>query len=191
MLDCKVLILSFAILDLINSTFSILIFQISYNILFKGGEYMKKQANNRVEVDFTEADIKLATTVLNKIRDIYSFFNYLKEKRDLPFAIVLIKSDHLKDLILKEKRKTDVYADLDITGINLIFIPVTKENECDGFVRRMMSGIEEDSGDFASIIKVKKNANLEETVFSLIIDYLMILKQPKKWRTGQVSYKEI
>ena len=55
----------------------------------------------------------------------------------------------------------------------------------------MMSGIEDDSGDFASIIKVKTNSKLEETVFSLIIDYLMIIKQPTKWRTGQVSYKEI
>ena len=152
---------------------------------------MKEQANKRVEADFTEADIKLATTVLNRIRDIYSFFTYLKEKRGSSFAIVLIKSDNLKETILKEKRKTDVYVDLDITDINLIFLPVMKEEECDGFVRRMMSGIEDDSGDFASIIKVKTNSKLEETVFSLIIDYLMIIKQPTKWRTGQVSYKEI
>jgi hypothetical protein len=145
----------------------------------------------RDSVDFREVDVKLAVKVLNKIRDVYCFFKYLKEKKDLPFAMVLIQSNALQETILREKRETDVYVDLDIEDMNLIFLPVTRENESDGFIRRMMSGVEERSGDFASIVEVKKNTDLEEAVFTLLVDYMMILKQPKEWRTGQISYKEV
>jgi len=153
--------------------------------------YMKLNVMKRDKVDFREVDVKLAVKVLNKIRDVYCFFKYLKEKRESPFAIVLIKSDTLQETILKQKRETDVFIDLDIEDMSLIFLPVTKENESDGFIRRMMSGIEEKSGDFACAVEVKKNVDLEEVVFTLLVDYLMILKQPEEWRTGQISYKEI
>lgn len=152
---------------------------------------MKLNIMKRDSVDFREVDVKLAVKVLNKIRDVYCFFKYLKEKKDLPFAMVLIQSNALQETILREKRETDVYVDLDIEDMNLIFLPVTRENESDGFIRRMMSGVEERSGDFASIVEVKKNTDLEEAVFTLLVDYLMILKQPKEWRTGQISYKEV
>ncbi len=154
--------------------------------------FLKKvQDLKRDKIDFKEVDVKLATMVLDKTRDIYSYFKYLKKERDLPFAIVLIKSDNLKEIILKEKRETDVYVDLDIVDMNLIFLPVTKDNECDGFIRRMMSGINETSGDFAAAVGVKKNVDLEEAVFPLLVDYFTLLKQPTEWRTGQISYKEI
>lgn len=152
---------------------------------------MKLNIMKRDSVDFREVDVKLAVKVLNKIRDVYCFFKYLKEKKDLPFAMVLIQSNALQETILREKRETDVYVDLDIEDMNLIFLPVTRENESDGFIRRMMSGVEERSGDFASIVEVKKNTDLEEAVFTLLVDYMMILKQPKEWRTGQISYKEV
>ena len=142
-------------------------------------------------IDFNEADIELVSIVSNKARDIYNFFKYLKETRDLPFAMVLIKSDNLKETILERKRDTDVFVDLDIEDMNLIFLPITKENECDGFIRRMMSDIKDNSGEFASVLQIKKNVGLEEAVFPLLIDYLMILKQPREWRTGQISYKEV
>lgn len=152
---------------------------------------MNDKIMKRAKVDFSELDVKLITNILNKTRDIYNFFKYLKETRDLPFTMVLIKSDTLKETILERKRETDVFVDLDIEDMNLIFLPITKENESDGFIRRMMSEIKDNSGEFASILEVKKNVALEEAVFPLLIDYLMILKQPREWRTGQISYKEV
>ena len=152
---------------------------------------MEKIIRKRPKVDFREEDVMLAVEVLNKARDVYGFFKYLKEKKDSPFAMVLIKSDTLKESILKEKRESDVFVDLGISYMTLIFLPITNKEESDGFIRRMMSGIKEKSGDFASIVEVKKNADLEETVFELFVDYLMLLKQPLEWRTGQISYHEV
>lgn len=151
------------------------------------GEIMR----NRPKVNFSEADMKLAVNVLNKIRDMYCFFKYLKEKHDSAFAMVLIKSNTLKEFILEQKRESDVYIDLDMEAMHLIFLPVMKKDESNGFINRMISGIEENSGDFASVVEVKKNADLEDTVFTLLVNYLMILKQPVEWRTGQISYKEV
>jgi hypothetical protein len=150
----------------------------------------EKDTKRNVEY-FREVDIKLLIKILNKTRDIYSFFKYLKEKKDSSFTMVLIKSETLRESILKEKRKTDVFVDLDIADMNLLFLPVAKKQENDGLTKRMMSGVQEGSGDFACIVGVQKKADLEETIFTLLVDYFMILKQPLEWRTGQISYKEV
>jgi len=152
---------------------------------------VEKIIKKRPKVDFREADVMLAVEILNKIRDIYAFFKYLKEKKESLFSIVLIKSDTLREVVLKEKRESDVFVDLGMPDMTLIFLPIKNKEESDGFIRRMMSGIKEKSGDFASVVEVTKNADLEETVFALLVDYLMLLKQPEEWRTGQISYNEI
>lgn len=155
-------------------------------VIMKEGSIIKRD-----RIDFNEADIKVVSMVMDKTRDIYNFFKYLKEARGLNFAIVLIKSDHLKENILNEKRETDIFVDLGREDMNLIIFPDTKRKECDGFTRRIMSEIEENSGDFASIIQIKKNVDQEEAIFTLLVDYLNILKQPLEWRTGQISYNKI
>ena len=152
---------------------------------------MEKIIRKRSRMDFTEVDVMQAVTVLNKARDVYGFFKFLKEKKESPFAMALLKSDTLKETLLKEKRDCDVFVDLGISDINLIFLPIIHKEESDGFIRSMMSGIKEKSGDFASVVEVKKNADLEETIFALLVDYLMLLKQPEEWRTGQISYHEV
>jgi len=142
-------------------------------------------------IDFNEADIELVSIVSNKARDIYNFFKFLKKTRDLNFAIVLIKSDNFKENILKEKRETDIFIDLEREDMNLIIIPDTKVKECEGFIARIMSRIKEGSGDFSSIVQVRNDIDLEEAIFTLLVDYLNILKQPLEWRTGQVSYSKV
>lgn len=144
------------------------------------------------KVEFKESDVKLALMILDKIRDAYNFFMNLKGINHSSFTIVLIKSETLRETILNGKRENDVFIDLDIPDLNLIFLlPSSDVDEADGFIRRMMSGIEEKSGDFASVVEVKNDTCLENTVFTLLVDYMMILKQPTEWRTGQISYKEV
>lgn len=142
-------------------------------------------------IDFNEADIELVYLVSNKARDVYNFFKFLKKTRDLNFAIILIKSDNLKETILKKKRETDIFIDLEREDMHLIIIPDTKEKECDGFTGRLMSGIKEGSGDFSSIVQVRNDIALEESIFTLLVDYLNMLKQPLEWRTGQVTYNKV
>lgn len=146
---------------------------------------------DRGSIDFNEADIKLVSMVVNKTRDIYNFFKYLKKSRGLSFTIVIIKSDNLKEKILKEKRETDIFIDLEREDMNLVIIPDTKTNGHDGFTRRIMSGFNEGSGDFFSIVQVGNDIDLEEAIFPLLVDYLNILKQPLEWRTGQISFHKV
>ena len=153
---------------------------------------MMKEARKKNKVEFKEADVKLALMIVAKIRDAYNFFINLKEIKNTSFTIVLIKSETLRETILDKKRENDVFIDLDIPDLNLIFLlPSSDIDEADGFIRRMMSGIEENSGDFASAVEVKTDTCIENTVFTLIVDYMMTLKQPTEWRTGQISYKEV
>lgn len=153
---------------------------------------MMTHERKREKVEFKESDVKLALKILDKIKDAYNFFINLKEIKQSSFTIVLIKSETLRETILNEKRENDVFIDLEIPDLNLIFLlPNSDIDEADGFIRRMMLEIEEKSGDFASVVEVKKDTNLERTVFTLLVDYMMILKQPTEWRTGQISYKEV
>jgi hypothetical protein len=166
----------------------------SYNKTKAGGilYIMMTDVRKKRKVEFKESDVKLALMILDKIRDAYNFFINLKEIKHSSFTIVLIKSETLRETILNEKRENDVFIDLDIPDLNLIFLlPSSDVDEADGFIRRMMSGIEEKSGDFASVVEVKNDTCLENTVFTLLVDYMMILKQPTEWRTGQISYKEV
>lgn len=140
---------------------------------------------------FDKEDIRLICMIISKTKDVYNFFSYLNRSKGLNFAIVLIKSDNLKNKILKEKRKTDIYIDLEREDMNLIILPEKKRKECNGFTRRIMSEIKEGSGDFASILQITKKIDLEEAIFTLLVDYLHIIKQPLEWRTGHISYNKL
>lgn len=158
----------------------------------KGHKLMKEgSVIERGSIDFNEADIKLVSLVLDKTRNVYNFFKYLKKSRGLSFTIVLIKSDNLKEKILKEKRETDIFIDLERKDMNLVIIPDTKTKGHDGFTRRLMSGFKEGSGDFFSIVQIENNIDLEDAIFPLLVDYLNLLKQPLEWRTGQISFQKI
>ena len=86
---------------------------------------------------------------------------------------------------------TTFYKELKTEGMNLLISPETNYEGSDKFIRRLIKDVPEDSGDFASVVEVKSSASLETAVFTLLLDYMNLLKQPKEWRTAQITYKEV
>lgn len=146
---------------------------------------------SRNKVDFTETEIKFGISVLNEIRDVYNFFAFLKKERGLNFSIILLNSQTLKDTILKNKRETDFYTELKTPGMNLIISPETNYEGSDRFIKRLIKDVSDVSGDFASVVEVKSETSLETALFTLLLDYMNLLKQSKEWRTAQITFKEV
>ncbi|MBD3789922.1 MAG: hypothetical protein IE885_06105 [Campylobacterales bacterium] len=85
---------------------------------------------------------------------------------------MLIDSKNLKNIILKEKRNTDILVDLNIRNLNFILTQETNHYGSNKFIQRLMSNINEESGDCASVIEVINHVKNKELIFSGALEIL-------------------
>ena len=152
----------------------------------------------RKKVDFTEDNVLLAMDILASVEDITDFFMFLKRERGINFTYILMNSGiaDFKDFLIREKRDTDVVIELqNNSDVNLVICQETDGDGANIFAKRIIEKLmeEKDSvGSFASILTVDTaHAENRTIIFSLVEDYLTVLKQPKEWRGGQMTFKTI
>ena len=152
----------------------------------------------RKKVDFTESDVLLAMDILNSVEDITDFFMFLKRERGVHFTYILMNSGipNFKKFLDMEKRDTDVVIELvNNPEVNLVICQETNEAGANIFAKRIVASLmeqKESVGSFASILTVdSETATNRSIIFYLVEDYLTLVKQPKEWRGGQMTFKTI
>jgi len=152
----------------------------------------------RKKVDFTEDDVVLAMDILNSVEDITDFFMFLKRERGVNFTYILMNSgiDNFKGFLHREKRDTDVIIELEKNrDVNLVICQETDSEGANIFAKRIIEKLMEENGSigsFASILTINStDVENRSIIFALVEDYLTLLKQPKEWRGGQMTFKII
>jgi len=152
----------------------------------------------RKRIDFNESDIMLAMDILESVEDMTDFFMFLKKERGISFTYILMNSgiSNFKEFLIKEKRDTDVIIRLNQNSdINLVICQETDEAGANIFAKRIIGKLLDEHnslGSCASILTVESTDIKNRTIiFSLVEDYLNLMKQPKEWRGGQMTFKTI
>jgi len=138
------------------------------------------------EVSFDESEVKLAKTMMDKLRTTVEFLYYLMESREkMSFTMILISADNLKLELLfpKWKRQTDVLIEID--KINNVYVIICQATDKEGgqvFAEILMSNIHMHGGvtSYCVITELTStNYSIQQVIFTMVEKYIY-LKQEKK-----------
>lgn len=141
------------------------------------------------EVSFDESEVKLAKTMMDKLRTTVEFLYYLIDSREkMSFAMILISADDLKlELLLpKWKRQTDVLIEIDkVNNVYAIICQATDKEGAQVFAEILMSNIHMYGGKTTYCVETElkhTQHSIQEVIFNMVEKYIYIKQENKSNR---------
>lgn len=150
------------------------------------------------EVAFNEAEVKLAKTMMDKLRTTVEFLYYLMDSREkLSFTMILISADDLQlaHLLPKWKRQTDVLIEIDKDqNVYAIICQATDKEGAQVFGEILMSNIYMHGGKTTYCVETElKNTQhtIQEVIFNMVEKYIYIKQEQKSNHVYFATLKSI
>ena len=164
----------------------------------RGGFTMfKYERRVRSEVSFHEDEVKLAKTMMDKLRTTVEFLYYLMEHRGkLSFTMIMISADELKleHLLQKWKRQTDVLIEIDeINNVYVIICQSTDKKGGEKFGEILISNISMHGASTTYCVEAElKNTvhSVQEVVFNMVERYIEIKQEKKSNKVFFTEFKK-
>jgi len=144
----------------------------------------ERRVNNKIS--FHEDEVKLAKTMMDKLRTTVEFLYYLMDHRGkLSFTMIMISADDLKleHLLQKWKRQTDVLIEID--NINNVYVIICQSTDKEGgqkFAEILMSNINMHGGSQTYCVEAELNGtehSIQEVIFNMVEKYIYIKQEQK------------
>ncbi len=161
----------------------------------KGFSMMNYERRTNLEVSFHEDEVKLAKTMMDKLRTTVEFLYYLMDYRGkVSFTMITLSADNLKlaTLLQKWKRQTDVLVEID--PLNNVYVIICQSTDREGgqkFAEILMSNISLHGGNTTFFVETELTStkhNIQEVIFKMVEKYITI-KQEKK--SNKVYFTEL
>jgi hypothetical protein len=144
---------------------------------------------------FSEVDIKLALTVLEKLEKPLELLYYLmKREHERPFVIMLLSARkvELERLIELEKRDTDLLFEIDKD--HALYALICQETKIDGgyrFAERFHRTLESKNAEHIYSVEIEVGSSkyeIKEVVFKLIETYMKAINEE---REGEIIFHSL
>jgi hypothetical protein len=149
------------------------------------------------EVAFHEDEVKLAKTMMDKLRTTVEFLYYLMDHRGkMSFTMIMISADDLKleHLLQKWKRKTDVLIEID--NINNVYVIICQSTDKEGgqkFAEILMSNINMHGGTVTYCVEAELTStehSIQEVIFNMVEKYIYIKQEQKSNEVFFTKFQE-
>lgn len=144
---------------------------------------------------FSESDIKLALTVLERLEKPLELLYYLmKREHERPFVIMLLSARkvELEKLIELEKRDTDLLFEIDKD--HALYALICQETKIDGgyrFAERFHRTLESENAENIYSVEIEVGSTryeIKEVVFKLIETYMKAISEE---REGEIIFHSL
>ena len=144
---------------------------------------------------FSESDIKLALTVLERLEKPLELLYYLmKREHERPFVIMLLSARkvELERLIELEKRDTDLLFEIDKD--HALYALICQETKIDGgyrFAERFHRTLESENAENIYSVEIEVGSTryeIKEVVFKLIETYMKAISEE---REGEIIFHSL
>ncbi len=144
----------------------------------------ERRLNNNIS--FHEDEVKLAKTMMDKLRTTVEFLYYLMDHRGkLSFTMIMISADDLKleYLLQKWKRETDVLVEID--NINNAYVIICQSTDKEGgkkFAEILMSNINMNGGSITYCVEAELTStehSIQEVIFNMVEKYIYVKQEQK------------
>jgi hypothetical protein len=157
----------------------------------------KYERRTSSDVSFHEDEVKLAKTMMDKLRTTVEFLYYLMEHRGhMSFTMIMISADDLKleHLLQKWKRKTDVLIEIDsLTNVYVIICQSTDKEGGEKFGEILISNINMHGGSATYCVEAELKSTLhsvQEVVFNMVEKYIDIKQEQMSNKVFFTEFKE-
>jgi len=149
------------------------------------------------EIAFHEDEVKLAKTMMDKLRTTVEFLYYLMEHRGmLSFTMIMISADelNLEFLLQKWKRKTDVL--IEINKINNVYVVICQSTDKKGgqkFAEILISNINMHGGAKTYCVEAELNGTkhtIQEVIFNMVEKYINVRQEEKSNEVFFTEFEE-
>ncbi len=147
---------------------------------------LKYERRSRRDMSFHEDEVKLAKTMMDKLRTMVEYFYYFMEYRGVEsFTMILLSADNIKldKLLKKGKRSTDILVEIDKEkNLYMLFCQATNSEGGKQYAEIIMSNITMHSGDniYCVVSELKTiKYTIQEVLFKMVEKYITI-KQDKR-----------
>ncbi|HFQ62342.1 MAG TPA: hypothetical protein ENK39_08635 [Epsilonproteobacteria bacterium] len=157
----------------------------------------KYERRTHNDISFHEDEVKLAKTMMDKLRTTVEFLYYLMEHRGkLSFTMIMLSTDDLKleHLLQKWKRKTDVLIEID--KINNVYVIICQSTDKEGgkkFAEILMSNITMHGGTVTYCVEAELTStehSIQEVIFNMVEKYIYIKQEQKSNQVFFTKFQE-
>jgi recombinational DNA repair protein RecR len=154
-----------------------------------------EQKSRRPHLRFTEREIQLALTMLEKLEKTIEILYYLMEREDeRPFVMVMVSAEAfaLKPLLQYQKRDTDLLYEIDKE--QNLYVVICQETKVDGgyhFAQRLMKSMTLDNAKETYCVELEVRSakyEIKEVIFKLVESYI---KAKQEHKEGEIVFKSL
>jgi hypothetical protein len=156
---------------------------------------MQHERRTNIEVSFHEDEVKLAKTVMDKLRTTVEFLYYLMDYRGkVSFTMIILSADDIKlgVWLQKWKRNTDVLIEID--PAKNVYVLICQSTDREGgkkFAEILISNIGMNGGHgtycVETVLKSTKHS-IQEVIFKMVEKYIYVKQEEK---SNQVFFTEL